>query len=130
METLYSGLRSATRGMLDLLRDLKLPAPVLNQMRKYTENSSPGQLADLLTSTLDVPLKVRGRSRRRQRALVPSHEPVSSLPRPLPLPLLAHPNLTHVPFCQPYPCLFIFLFILSRSRTSWTCSTRWTSRRA
>ena len=59
METLYAGLRSATRGMLDLLRDLKLPAPVLNQMRKYTENSSPGQLADLLTSTIDVPLKVR-----------------------------------------------------------------------
>ena len=100
METLYSGLRSATRGMLDLLRDLKLPAPVLNQMRKYTENSSPGQLADLLTSTLDVPLKVRGRSRRRQRALVPA---MNLCPCCYPCPCPCPPSLppSRVPFCHP-----------------------------
>ena len=72
MEAQYAALRSATREMLDLLRDLKLPTGVLNQLRKYTEASPPGQLADLLTSAMDVSLKVRStgehRPARRSRA--------------------------------------------------------------
>jgi hypothetical protein len=57
--------------MLDLLRDLRLPGPVLAQMRKYTDGSPPGQLADLLTSTIDVPLKARPVPFPRPRILQP-----------------------------------------------------------
>jgi len=100
MEAQYTALRSATREMLDLLRDLKLPTGVLNQLRKYTEASPPGQLADLLTNAMDVSLKVRSTR---------EHPPA---PRSR---------------AETFPPRLVFSL---HCRTSWTCWRRWTSKRA
>ncbi|KAI1320558.1 hypothetical protein EDD11_000520 [Mortierella claussenii] len=48
-------LRSTSKELVSLLQSLKLPAPVLTQLQKFLENVnlSPGQVVDLLMSTIE-----------------------------------------------------------------------------
>ncbi|KAF9162019.1 hypothetical protein DFQ26_003925 [Actinomortierella ambigua] len=55
LQDLIVALRSTSQEFVSLLQSLKLPAPVLTQLQKFLENvnSIPGQVVDLLMSTIE-----------------------------------------------------------------------------
>ncbi|CAG8554945.1 18609_t:CDS:2 [Acaulospora morrowiae] len=54
LQELAGSLKSTGRELLAVLKDLKVPLPVLVQLQKFIDNAPAGSLADLLVNTIEL----------------------------------------------------------------------------